>query len=349
MDMLKKIVIRILLLSLVFFVFSEIYKSFYYEKDLQEYAPIMEKISFLSPSCKVLYLAESSNAASARTDQDKRRIIEMTNDYYPEVEFCYIDQGAFHAGNYRLILENIPETTNIETVVVTMNYRSFGAGWIYSNLETSLQKQMIFLHNRPPFINRLVLAFRAYPIKTDQECSEIMLKDWGRKKLVFPEEFRFDNVNSWDFNKWSEGILKEDGTKDSIKTEFACHLIKNYAFQLERYDNVRIDDFDTIVEIARKRNWNLVFNLLAENMMRAKDLVEPELTWLMNENKKFLINRYEEKGVMVVDNFDNIHDTLFYEREWPTEHYAEAGRKIIARNLADSLKTLYPEAYRPIE
>ncbi|MBN1119084.1 MAG: hypothetical protein JXA77_17875, partial [Bacteroidales bacterium] len=55
--------------------------------------------------------------------------------------------------------------------------------------------------------------------------------------------------------------------------------------------------------------------------------------------------RYSQKGVIVVDNFESVHDSLFFERHWPTEHYSENGRKIIAKNLADSLSIIYPENY----
>ena len=48
---------------------------------------------------------------------------------------------------------------------------------------------------------------------------------------------------------------------------------------------------------------------------------------------------------VMVDNLNNVADSLFIDRNWPTEHYAGPGRKIIAKNLADSLKSIYPKNY----
>ena len=50
-------------------------------------------------------------------------------------------------------------------------------------------------------------------------------------------------------------------------------------------------------------------------------------------------------GMIVVDNLEAVADSCFIDRSWPTEHYNETGRRIIARNLADSLRLIYPNFY----
>ena len=344
MSIYLKILTRAFALFAVLIIFQLIYQRYYFKNDLRKYSPVFSQIEKLSDDCRVLYLAESSNAATPKSDSDRRRISEMANDYFSMLPICAIDHGAFHAGNYRYILENIPDTLNIETVVVTMNYRSFGYNWIYSSLETSLRKHMIFLHKRPKLINKIILAFRAYPIHTEDEWEEKMLRKWDRDKLNIPD-FKYYSTREWDRRMWSEGIRLPDGSKDRSKTEMACHLIKNYGFRIHGRKNPRVRDFDYMVKLAEKRNWNLVFNLLADNIMLSEELVGKELCSLMKENRDYLVDRYSSKGVMVVDNFESVPDSLFFERDWPTEHYSEAGRKIIARNLADSLRTFYPENY----
>ena len=39
----------------------------------------------------------------------------------------------------------------------------------------------------------------------------------------------------------------------------------------------------------------------------------------------------------MVDNFDKIADSCFYERDFPTEHYSFIGRQIIATNIAKEI------------
>ncbi len=51
----------------------------------------------------------------------------MLDDLMPEVRCSDITQDAAHAEVYYYLLKNIPEHSQVKTVVVTMNLRSFGA------------------------------------------------------------------------------------------------------------------------------------------------------------------------------------------------------------------------------
>lgn len=82
----------------------------------------------------------------------------------------------------------------------------------------------------------------------------------------------------------SKRSLNEDGSKNSEATVLACHYIKTYAFQIDTIQNPRIKDFDNIVALAKKRNWNLVFNLMAENIDKAESLVGNELVSFIKQN-----------------------------------------------------------------
>ena len=141
-------------------------------------------------------------------------------------------------------------------------------------------------------------------------------------------------------------VKDEHGNTDYAQTELACHYIKAYGFQIDTLKNPRIADFDEIVELARKRGWNLVFNLMAENMQKAEELVGEDLLFLMNENRELLLNYYQSKGVMVVDNLSLVDDAQFIDQNWTTEHYAEKGRKTVAKHVAHGLKSWYPVEFR---
>ena len=103
---------------------------------------------------------------------------------------------------------------------------------------------------------------------------------------------------------------------------------------------------NAIVEMARERGWKLVFNLMAENMEKGGELVGEDLIFLMNENRKLLKERYGSRGVLVVDNLDAVEDAQFIDRDWTTEHYAEQGRKTIARRVAEELQRWYGDQYQ---
>ncbi|UPT67594.1 MAG: hypothetical protein M0D57_02665 [Sphingobacteriales bacterium JAD_PAG50586_3] len=84
---------------------------------------------------------------------------------------------------------------------------------------------------------------------------------------------------------------------------------------------------------AKKKNINVVFNLLAENTQYADSLVGPVLVNLMRENRDLLIKRYTAQGAIVVDNLELVNGHDYIDQNWTTEHYNQTGRWIIARNV----------------
>jgi hypothetical protein len=336
----------LLSLLLLLLLMNYIYKQFFFEEDLQEYAALINLVRDVPADADIIYLGESSNNTVRGDDMDKRKISDFIGDYYPGLAMYDMTKPAAHAGIFRVLLQQMPEDSEVETVIVTLTLRSFNAQWIHSPLETSLQKSLVLLRPYPPLVNRFLLSFKAYEIKTAEERTRDFKKQWKKDQLHFPYEFPHRDVTQWD--RWMSyaGIPDEEGGRDQAKTELACHYIKAYGFQIDTLSNPRIADFDDIVELARKRGWKLVFNLMAENVEKAGELVGEDLLFLMDENRKLLLNYYGSKGVMVVDNLGCVEDEQYIDQNWTTEHYAEKGRKTLARNVAGAIRSLYPEEYR---
>ncbi len=345
----RKIVIRILLLALLLAGMNEVYKLFFYEHDLQEHSPVINKVREVPLDADIIYIGESSNITYRSDDADKRPISAFIGDHFPQLKVYDITKPASHAGIYKVLLENIPEKSQVQTIVVTLNLRSFNAQWIYSDLETALQKSMVLLQPYPPLLNRFLLSFKAYDIKTNEERQQQFINKWERDTFHVPFEFPYKNVREWDYAMATNGVKDENGNIDYPKTELACHFIKAYGFQIDTLHNARIKDFDGIIRLAQKRNWNLVFNLLAENTEKARQLVGDELIYFMETNSRILKDYYERRGVPVVDNLDDVPDEQFVDQNWTTEHYAEQGRKIVAKNVARALSAYYPDEYTDID
>ena len=102
--------------------------------------------------------------------------------------------------------------------------------------------------------------------------------------MQFPYYFPHQTVSDWDAYQWNEGVKDKNNNKDEAATILACHYIKAYAFQIDTLTNPRIKDFNDIVKIAKKRNWNIVFNLMAENTEKTEKLVGKDLVFLLNQN-----------------------------------------------------------------
>ncbi|MDA3930458.1 MAG: hypothetical protein PF541_16030 [Prolixibacteraceae bacterium] len=348
MNNFKKIGIRIVVVITLLVGFNFIYQYLFYENDVKKEASIIEILPEPSDSAQILYFAESSNFTSHKFDVDKRSISEIIAAYYPAKKLIDVDKGALHSGIYKVLLGNIPEENQIETIIVTLNLRSFGADWIYSKLETSLQKSIVLIQPNLPLLNRIQLSFKGYDVKTNKERHEQVIRHWKRDKLNFPYDFKYTNALDWEKGKNNEGFWFDNGDKDYAKTALACHYIKSYGFSIDENKNPRIKDFDDIVAYCQARKWNVVFNLMAENTEKANELVGSDLIFLMRRNRDFLVDRYSKKGVIVVDNLEDVATQYYIDQNWTTEHYTEEGRLKIAATVADSLKLLYANEYQQI-
>lgn len=334
----KKVLLPILAAAGLLVLMNWIYTRWFYRQDLLEHSDIVEASwQAATDSLELVYLGESSNKTYGKSDTDHRKISEMLAEQLPDMRCGDITKEASHAEVYYYLLKNIPKENTIKTVVVTMNLRSFGPNWIYSTLETALQKKLVLMKDYPPLVNRALLAFKAYPIRSDAEWYQLSEKSREKAPLVFPYPFPYKTMAEWDLAVASEGVKDSLGQRDQALTELTTHFIKNYGFQI-RDDNPRVRDFDRIVKLAQKQGWNLVFNIMAENTDRAKELVGDDLLFLMRQNVEYLTQRYEAMGVTVVNNLEAVRDPQFIDRTWPTEHYYQTGRQTIARNLADALK-----------
>lgn len=334
----KKLLISILAAAALLVLMNWIYARWFYKQDLLEHSDIVTSSwKVAEDHCELVYLGESSNRTYGEKDHDKRKISEMLAEQLPEVRCGDITQNAAHAEVYYYLLKNIPKNSEVKTVVVTMNLRSFGANWIYSTLETALQKKLVLMKDYPPLMNRALLAFKAYPIRTEAEWYKKSQESREKELLVFPYPFPYKTTAEWDLAIASEGVKDSLGNRDQKRTELTAHFIKNYGFQLHD-DNPRVKDFDRIARLAKERGWTLVFNIMAENTDLAMELVGDDLIYLMRENVDYLVNRYSKMGVLMVNNLELVRDPEFIDREWPTEHYFENGRKTIAEHVAQVIQ-----------
>lgn len=317
-----------------------IYSKWFYERDLQAHSDMVNlPRQVVADSCRIVYLGESSNRAYGWAESDQRKISDMVWAYFPNLRCGDMTKDASHAEIYYNMLKLIPKESSVETVVVTMNLRSFGAGWIYSRLETALQKQLVLLRDYPPLVNRFLLAFKDYPIRTESEWDQIVTKHWRKDPL--PSGSKWKNASEWDSSfPWPKELT------DSDVDWLPHHYVKAYAFQITN-GNPRVKDFDAIVELCQKRGWNLIFNILPENMDKAGELVGEDLVSLMEMNRDYLVKRYDGLGhVTVVDNLSLVRDINFIDQNWTTEHYYAEGRQLVAHQVALALKSLYPTEYQ---
>lgn len=342
----NKIIYKFALLVILLVLMNWIYGKFFLKNDLLKHSDNIELSWKITENNSVIvYAGESSNHNASPSDIDKRRISDFVFDHFPNLKCDDMTKNASHGEVYYYLLENIAEDAAVETVVVTMNLRSFGYDWIESNLETAIQKQLVLMKDNPPLYNRFKLAFKAYDIQDDNERKKARNYHRRNDKLVFPYPFEYETTADWDYAKAIQKVIDNDGKRNQKLTDLACHYIKGFAFIIND-DNPRIKDFDNIVSLAKERGWNVIFNLMAENIDRANELVGNDLLYLMKQNRDYLLNRYNHlENVTVVDNLGEVRNCLFTDKNWTTEHYGEMGRRTIAYNVAQAVRKYHPDMY----
>ena len=345
--MMNQLILKLLTLLSSFFIMNFVYKTFFYNKDLIKHSEVWSRFKdTLNTNPELLYLGESSNTTYKNSDWDQRSIAELSSIFLNNIKATHFTKEASHAGIYFDLLNSVPSSSSLKTVIVTLNLRSFNSGWINSDLETALRKSIILGKPYPALWNRFLLAFKAYPHPLN-ELRENKITQANKIPLdIYGDGTVMTSIDDWNAQMAKHGILESDGTKNEAQTTLACHYIKTYAFKIDTNTNPRIKDVDKIVRLCKKRNWNLILNLMAENIEMADSLVGAPLVHIIRENGELLMERYHKENAIVVNNLELVPDKEFIDRDWTTEHYSQQGRYLIAENLAKKgIQHFYPSQF----
>ncbi|MCQ2276046.1 MAG: hypothetical protein MJZ87_03770 [Bacteroidales bacterium] len=339
-DIILRLGRKFLWLILILVGLNILYRICWYGRDLKENCSLIQlSRKPVHEHADIIYLAESSNHSYDVHDTDTSHISQMLGRHFPNHRISSLTKDACHAGIYYDVLRNIPKKNDIQTVIVTVNLRSFSSEWIYSDLEVPLQKEQVFMKKAPALFKRMLIAFKAYNHWTENEREEIVRDGIKRQKLDFPYYFPYKNAAAWDKAIGSQDHLY-NGQQVSMDTiVLTCHYIKSFAYQMSE-DNPRVKDFDKIVKLCKRRGWRLVLHILPDNIDQIQALAGPDLVFLMKQNANYIVKRYGPQGVTVVNNQNIVRDRSFRDRDFPTEHYNQVGRQAIADAIAEQLEEL---------
>lgn len=321
-----KIGIRILVLLLSLPLMNWVYTRSSYPAYVFDEAEQLIQVDKVA-NCDVVYTSASSNFSPDAWNESEKKISQFIGESKPELLIEAFNIPASTAKTHAILLRRIPQTSSIKTVIATINLRSFGADWQNSNLGTALNKKNVMYVDRPPLLNRFLVSLNFYDNKTELEREAIKLKTWAVSPLPFSGSK--SNVISWCAEeKW--------GDWTNPKRQLADQFIKQFAFVLDD-SNPTVHDFDDIVNECEERNWKLIFHILPENLEKADSLVGSDIIDLMVKNADWLEARYKSKGITVVNNLDLLPSDCFTDKDFPTEHYNEFGRRSIAKTIAEAL------------
>lgn len=347
MEILKKIIIRILALSLFLCIANFLYTNTQWKEDTLQHADLLDSIAVKQNNTDVLYLSSSSNYFRPPTDTTTTTISQYLNLNYPSLRINSIHKGYMHSGIFYSILENIPVASPIRTIIVSVNLRSFGAFWVYSDVESNYSAQQLLMQpNYPPLLKRFLLSLNYFDNKSKKERESQFLTSWSTDTLKsLRSDFPYKTVIDWDHAIAKSNKYKNyDGSINYKATAFACNIVKAFAFEIND-NHPRVKDLDKIVELSKKRDWNLIFHILPEDIEKADKMIGPEIPFLLNQTKNFLIQRYSGENFDFINNLVLLDASHFYEK-YPTEHYNASGKIKIAKKLAESLKKYHSSAFK---
>lgn len=339
-----KLLRSILLLAVLLVVLDIVYRYTFYDRDLREGCTLMERsLKPVGEQADIAYLGESSNHTVAEDEEDKRFISDMLQDLMPSHRVCNMDKDACHAGIYYDILRNIPKDNPVKVAVVTVNLRSFSAEWLYSSLEVPLQKEQVFMRCAPALYKRMLLAFKGYAHWSEKEREEKVKHALRHQGFDPVEGVPYRTAAEWD--KALYNSMTAAGV-DETSVSMATHYVKAFACKIDDR-NPRIRDLDRIVKLCKRRGWMPIFLILPDNEEQMAELVGPGLVELLRRNGNYIEQRYSQQGVTVVNCQGMVPDAEFRDRDFPTEHYRQAGRQAIAYALYNALYSTPWELHNP--
>lgn len=323
MKVMLKIILAILLL---------IGLGFWYEHSAANEAFVWEEAPQLfqvekAKHCDIVYTSASSNFSPRPLEESKLKISQFLNELIPKLQVEAFNIPASGAKEHFLLLKRIPKKSSVKTIVASMNLRSFGADWRHSELETALNKSNVLYEDRPALVNRFLVSLNAYDNATEDERRLRMQAEWHEETL--PYDAPQNTVRNWcAVEKWGDWTNPKRGLADQY--------IKQYAFVVQE-ENPRVVQFDNMVKLCQERGWKLIFHILPENIETADSLVGKDLTELIYQNANWLEKRYSDKGVTIINNVDLLPETQFSDKDFPTEHYLEEGRRKIAQSISEKI------------
>lgn len=343
----KKLGIRLIIITAFLVGFNHLYTTYFWTNDLDKHGPLLHDLIEIKDTCDVIYFGESSNFTTHPDDYNQLRISDNIATHFPSLRFGTLNHGAYHVGMYKPLVGRLQGESKPNTIIVTMNLRTFNQDVIYGPSEANLRLASRLYEPQPPLLNRALVSLNYYDNRSGHERDLLKWKAWTYDTLVSTSDSITFEKNT--IRRWCEipKFVDSAGIQDDAKRQLADQYIKAYAFQIDD-DNPMVQEFDALVANAKENNLKVVFNLIPENVEDAKYYIGENLVILMRQNRDYLVARYSQNDVMVIDNLELLPSKHFLDRKLiPQEHYDAAGREAIGNNVAIHLKNYLTKVTDP--
>lgn len=274
-------------------------------------------------SIDILYFCDSSNFAYHRTDTDKRRTSLILDEMLTDRDILKVDHGSYETELFNDYLSYIlSKNVKPKTTIVVVNMRSFSPAW---DIKPSWQFEEEHFFLKYPLLRSFYKPFGVFKLVN---TNQIPIADYLDTDVYSGTEV-VGKVKDFDFTTADPNVV----TTSDIRKK----LIFQYMYNLTP-EHRKIKAIKNIVSLAQNANIELLFYITPIDYQTG----EKYLPGRFNDQLAANINII--KGVLDSENIDCIDMSLdldasqFSWTVYPNEHLRIAGKRFVAKKLAQKLK-----------
>ena len=323
MQVLYKILARLGFGMVLFLALNWLYGQYLFKADIEKYAPIRPKIISSFAEGDIVYFGESSNTSfNPWTDSFNNSIGDFMQLALPNKDIRQVSHESFHLGLFKDMLQLRNEARQNQTLVFTLNMRTFSPAAIYSATEARNQQEALFYSDRWPLLTRIFLSFHYYDNRSENERNRLKQQYW-----------RTHNPNVLE----TKEALNKKLEKAPHKIKAMAHeFVNEFMFVIDK-DNPRLKDLQKIIAYGKQNKVRIVFHILPESRGYAESIVGSELIEIMDNNVQFLEQFLQKENVEYINNYKQSIYLDYTDQYYPTEHVNWQTRSSIAFSIAKYL------------
>jgi hypothetical protein len=323
MQVLNKILARLGFGMVLFLALNWLYGQYLFKADIEKYAPIRPEIISSFAEGDIVYFGESSNTSfNPWTDSFNNSIADFMQLALPNKNLKQISHESFHLGLFKDMLKLRKEARKNQTLIFTINTRTFGPSAIHSGTEGRNQQEALFYSDRWPLLTRIFLSFHFYDNRSENERNRLKQQYWRTHKP--PVQLTKEVLNE-----------KLENAPDKLKA-MGHAFVNEFMFVIDE-DNPRLKDLQKIIDYGKQNAVRVVFHILPESRGYAESLVGSQLLEIMDNNVLFLEKFLQAEKAEYINNYKRSTYLDYTDQFYPTEHVNWQTRSAIAYSIAKYL------------
>ncbi len=310
----KKIITRILLLSLIILVLQMTltYYNFQYESP----GTIRKLDKYLTNNIDIIYFGDSTIRYTSLKDTNKQSMSEMLDSMLNTYTVRSVDHNAYHMDIYFPLIKYISEHNHPKAIVIPINMATFSPCY---DMKPSFQfeTEKIFIQYYNNYLFRIfykpLLIFKAFNIDT-------ISSDEFMNTPVYNGDKKICSVKDMEFQ------IEKRTMKNIIIYYYMYPLIKAHR---------KIDSMMEIIRLTKKNNIKLIFYFTPLNYKICEKYLGNEFRIRIKNNTNIIKSLLSDKGIGFLDLIFDLPSESFcwIDDGCLNEHLNEKGRKYVAESL----------------